>query len=223
MVDNARAVISADEAAVETSRLQLAYTTIRAPMDGRTGNLLVQAGNVVKTGEDNPLVVIAQIRPIYVSFAVPENQLSAIQMYRAKGTVKVEAMLEGGRKRVVGTVTFVNNTVDPTTGTIQLKATFANADSALWPGQFVDVGLTLTSEQATVVPIRAVQPGQKGPFVFVVKPDLTVESRPVKPGRRLATEMVIEQGVAPGERIVTDGHLRLLPGTRVEIRPEKTS
>jgi multidrug efflux system membrane fusion protein len=137
--------------------------------------------------------------------------------------VKVEAMLEGGRKRVVGTVTFVNNTVDPTTGTIQLKATFANADSALWPGQFVDVGLTLTSEQATVVPIRAVQPGQKGPFVFVVKPDLTVESRPVKPGRRLATEMVIEQGVAPGERIVTDGHLRLLPGTRVEIRPEKTS
>jgi multidrug efflux system membrane fusion protein len=93
----------------------------------------------------------------------------------------------------------------------------------LWPGQFVDVGLTLTTEQATVVPIRAVQAGQKGPFVFVVKPDLTVESRPVKPGRRLATEMVIDQGVAPGERIVTDGHLRLLPGTRVEIRPEKTS
>jgi multidrug efflux system membrane fusion protein len=223
MVDNARAAISANEAMVETVRLQLAYTTIRAPMDGRTGNLLVQAGNVLKTGEDSPLVVIAQIRPIYVSFSVPEHQLSAIKTYRAKGTVRVEAMLEGGRKSVVGAVTFVNNTVDPTTGTIQLKATFANADSVLWPGQFVDVGLTLTTEQATVVPVRAVQAGQKGPFVFVVKPDLTVESRPVKPGRRLATEVVIDQGVAPGERIVTDGHLRLLPGTRVEIRPEKTS
>lgn len=223
MIDNARAAISANEAMVETVRLQLAYTTIRAPMDGRTGNLLVQAGNVVKTGEDSPLVVIAQIRPIYVSFSVPEHQLPAIKTYRAKGTVKVDAMLEGGRKSVVGAVTFVNNTVDPTTGTIQLKATFANADSALWPGQFVDVGLTLTTEQATVVPVRAVQAGQKGPFVFVVKPDLTVESRPVKPGRRLASEVVIEGGIAPGERIVTDGHLRLLPGARVEIRPEKTS
>lgn len=223
MVDNAGAVISADEAMVETARLQLAYTTIRAPMDGRTGNLLVQAGNVVKTGEDSPLVVIAQIRPIYVSFSVPDHQLSAIKTYQAKGTVTVEAMLDGGRRSVVGAVTFVNNTVDPATGTIQLKATFANADSALWPGQFIDVALTLTIEQATVVPIRAVQAGQKGPFVFVVKPDLTVESRPVTPGRRLATEVVIEQGIASGERIVTDGHLRLLPGTKVEIRPEKAS
>lgn len=223
MVDNARAVISAGEAMVETARLQLAYTTIRAPMDGRTGNLLVQAGNVVKTGEENPLVVIAQIRPIYVSFTVPEQHLSAIKTYRAKGTVAVEAMLDGGRKGVAGNVTFVNNTVDPTTGTIQLKATFPNTDSALWPGQFVEVGMTLTTEQATVVPVRAVQAGQKGPFVFVVKPDLTVESRPVKPGRRLANETVIDQGLAPGERIVTDGQLRLLPGTRVEVRPEKAS
>lgn len=223
MVDNAGAVISADEAAVETARLQLAYTTIRAPMDGRTGNLLVQAGNVVKTGEDNPLVVIAQIRPIHVSFGVPEQQLSAIKTYRARGPVKVEAVLEGGRKSVVGDVTFMNNTVDPTTGTIQLKATFPNADSVLWPGQFVDVALTLTTEQATVVPARAVQSGQKGPFVFVVKPDSTVESRPVKPGRRLVGELVIEQGLTAGERIVTDGQLRLLPGSRVEIKPEKKS
>lgn len=223
MVDNARAAISANEAMVDTVKLQLGYTTIRAPMDGRTGNLLVQAGNVVKTGEDSPLVVIAQTRPIYVSFAVPEMHLSAIKTYRAKGTVKVEAALDGGRQRVAGAVTFVNNTVDPTTGTIQLKATFPNGDSVLWPGQFVEVGLTLTTEQATVVPLRAVQAGQKGPFVFVVKPDSTVESRPVKPGRRLATEVVIDDGVKPGERIVTDGHLRLLPGSRVEIRPEKTS
>jgi multidrug efflux system membrane fusion protein len=223
MVDNARAVISADEAAVETARLQLAYTTIRAPMDGRTGNLLVQAGNVVKSNEDNPLVVIAQIRPIYVSFGVPEQQLSAIKTYRARGTVKVEAMPPGGGKSVVGDVTFMNNTVDPTTGTIQLKATFPNTDNALWPGQFADVALTLTTEQATVVPARAVQAGQKGPFVFVVKPDSTVDSRQVKPGRRLLGEVVIEEGLKPGERIVTDGHLRLSPGARVEIKTEKKS
>jgi multidrug efflux system membrane fusion protein len=223
MVDNARAVIQADEAMVETARLQLGYTTIRAPMDGRTGNLLVQAGNVVKTGEDSPLVVIAQIRPIYVSFAVPEQHLPAVARYRAEGTLKAEAMLESGRRAVVGTVTFMNNTVDPSTGTIQLKATFPNTDSALWPGQFVDVALTLTSESGVVVPTQAVQAGQKGPYVFVVKPDSTVESRPVKVGRRLAREVVIDEGVKPGERVVTDGQLRLVPGARVEIKPQRPS
>jgi len=223
MVDNARASIQANEAAVETARLQLAYTTIRAPMDGRTGNLLVQAGNVLKANEDNPLVVIAQIRPIYVSFAVPQQHLAAIKTYRAAGTLKVEAAPDGGPRAAQGAVTFMNNTVDPGTGTIQLKATFNNADSALWPGQYVDVTLTLTSQQAVVVPTQAVQAGQQGPFVFVVKPDLTVESRPVKVGRRLARELVIEQGVKNGERVVTDGQLRLVPGARVEIKPQKPS
>jgi multidrug efflux system membrane fusion protein len=123
----------------------------------------------------------------------------------------------------VGAVTFMNNTVDPTTGTIQLKATFPNTDSALWPGQFVDVALTLTSEQAVLVPTQAVQAGQQGSFVFVVKPDSTVESRPVKVGRRLPRELVIEQGVKAGERVVTDGQLRLVPGARVEIKPQKPS
>jgi membrane fusion protein, multidrug efflux system len=223
MVDNARASIQANEAMVETAKLQLAYTTIRAPMDGRTGNLLVQAGNVLKSTEDNPLVVIAQIRPIYVSFSVPEPNLTAIKKYRDAGALKVEAVLDGGQRTIVGAVTFMNNTVDPTTGTIQLKATFPNADSALWPGQFVDVALTLTSQQAVVVPAQAVQAGQQGSFVFVVKPDSTVESRPVKVGRRLARELVIEQGLKAGERIVTDGQLRLVPGTRVEVKPAKTS
>ena len=222
MVDNARAVIQSDEAAVETARLQLAYTTIRSPMDGRTGNLLVQAGNVIKANEDNPLVVIAQIRPIYVSFAVPQQHLADIKKYRAEGTLKVEAV-PGGQRSVAGAVTFMNNTVDPATGTIQLKATFANSDSALWPGQFVDVALTLTAEQAVLVPTQAVQAGQQGPFVFVVKPDSTVESRPVKVGRRLARELVIEQGVKSGERVVTDGQLRLVPGARVEVKPQKPS
>jgi multidrug efflux system membrane fusion protein len=223
MADNARAVIQSDEAAVDTARLQLAYTTIRAPMDGRTGNLLVQGGNVVKSNEDNPLVVIAQIRPIYVSFAVAQQYLAAIKKYRAEGTLKVEAFPEASQPPVAGAVTFMNNTVDPTTGTIQLKATFANSDSALWPGQFVDVALTLTTERSVVVPTQAVQAGQQGPFVFVVKADSTVESRPVKVGRRLAREVVVEQGLKGGERVVTDGQLRLVPGARVEIKPQKPS
>jgi multidrug efflux system membrane fusion protein len=223
MVDNAGAAIQANEAMVDTVRLQLGYTTIRAPMEGRTGNLLVQAGNVLKSNEDGPLVVIAQIRPVYVSFAVPEQHLTAIKKYRGEGTLQLEAMLDGGRRSVVGAVTFMNNTVDPSTGTIQLKATFANADSALWPGQFVDVALTLTSERAVLVPTQAVQSGQKGAYVFVVKPDSTVEARPVKIGRRLASELVIEDGVKAGERVVTDGQLRLVPGARVEIKPQRPS
>jgi len=223
MIDNARAAIAAGEAMVETARLQLAYTTIRAPMDGRTGNLLVQAGNVLKSGEDSPLVVIAQIRPIYVSFGVPERELDAIKTYRARGTLKVEAMVDGGRKVAVGAVTFMNNTVDASTGTIQLKATFPNGDNALWPGQFVDVALTLTTENALVVPAQAVQTGQKGAYVFVVKPDSTVEARPVTIGRRVASEVTIATGLASGERIVTDGQLRLVPGARVDIKPPKAS
>ena len=222
-IDNARAAVKANEAMTDAARLQLAYTTIKAPMDGRTGNLLVQAGNVVKTGEDAPLVVIAQVHPIYVSFSVPEQHLGAINAYRAKAPLPVEAMIDGGKRTARGTLTFVNNAVDPATGTIQLKATFPNTDDALWPGQFVDVALTLTSENAVLVPTVAVQPGQQGTFVFVVKPDLTVESRPVKVGRRLARDVVISEGVGAGERVVTDGQLRLVPGARVEIKPQRPS
>lgn len=222
MVENARAAIRVNEAMVDTARLQLAYATIKAPMEGRTGNLLVQPGNVVKGNDDNPLVVIAQVRPIHVSFAVPEQHLADVRKHRADGRLKVEAQIDGGKKSVVGAVTFMNNTVDASTGTIQLKASFPNTDHALWPGQFVDVVLTLATEQAIVVPAQAVQPGQKGTFVFVVKADNTVESRLVKVGRRLAREVVIEQGLKPGERVVTDGQLRLLPGSRVDIRPQKS-
>jgi multidrug efflux system membrane fusion protein len=192
-------------------------------MDGRTGNLLVQEGNVVKTGEDNPLVVIAQVHPIYVSFAVAEQHLIGINTYRARGGLTVAAMVDGGRRAASGTLTFVNNTVDPATGTIQLKATFPNTDDALWPGQFVDVSLTLTTQNAVLIPAQAVQPGQQGPFVFVVKPDLTVESRLVKVGRRLPKEVVVEDGLKGGERVVTDGQLRLVPGARVEVKPPRSS
>jgi multidrug efflux system membrane fusion protein len=192
-------------------------------MDGRTGNLLVQAGNVVKVGEDAALVNIAQVHPIYVSFAVPEQHLAEINAHRARGSLRVEALVDGGKRTAVGALTFVNNTVDPGTGTIQLKATFPNADDVLWPGQFVDVVLTLTTDRAVVVPTVAVQPGQQGTFVFVVKPDLTVESRPVKVGRRFAREVVVDEGLRPGERVVTDGQLRLTPGAKIAITPARPS
>ena len=222
-VENARAVIQADEAMVETANLNVGYTTIRAPMNGRTGNLMLQAGNVVKANEDNPMVVIAQVHPIYVSFAVPQQHLTAIKQYSAAGPVQVRAAAPGAAKPAVGRLTFVNNTVDPTTGTIQLKATFDNAENVLWPGQYVDVVLTLTTQPAVVVPSQAVQPGQQGPYVFVVTPDLTVQPRPLELGRRLATETIITKGLAPGERVVTDGQLRLVPGSRVEIKSAKAS
>ena len=217
-VENAGAAVAAAEAAVDAARLQHAYTRIRAPMDGRTGNLLAQRGNVVKGNDDNPLVVIAQVRPIYVSFSVPEQHLDAITRYRAAGTLRAEARVPERPQPVVGELTFINNTVDATTGTIQLKATFANADGALWPGQFVHAVLTLANQPAVLVPSQAVQPGQQGTFVFVVQPDLRVEARPVRVGRRLERESVIEEGLTPGERVVTDGQLRLVPGAKVEIK-----
>lgn len=222
-VDTARATIKSIQAMVDMARLQVGYTTIRAPMDGRTGNLLGQAGNVVKANEDNPLVVITQVRPIYVSFSVPEQNLADIKRYRAEGSLKTEVVVAGAQGTVTGALTFINSTVDPTTGTIQLKATFPNADNVLWPGQFVDVALTLTVDNAVVVPAQAVQAGQQGAFVFVVKPDLTVESRQVTTGTRLPREIVIAKGLAPGDRVVTDGQLRLVPGARVEIKPQRPS
>jgi multidrug efflux system membrane fusion protein len=222
-VENARAVIRADEAIVETAKLNLGYTSMRSPMAGRTGNLMLQAGNVVKANDDNPMVVIAQIHPIYVSFTVPQQHLSAIKQYMAAGPLSVRATPPGASKPTIGRLTFVNNTVDPTTGTIQLKGTFDNADNMLWPGQYVEVVLTLTTESAVVVPSQAVQPGQQGPYVFVVKPDSTVQPRPVELGRRLAADTIITKGLTAGDRVVTDGQLRLVPGSRVEIKTQKAS
>src|SRR2546422_37832 len=223
-VENAKASERAAQANVDNARLQLGYTEIRAPIDGRTGNLLVQNGNVIKANDDSPLVVINQVHPIYVSFSVPEQHLADIKKYRARGPLRVEARLPRQLETIAtGELTFVNNAVDQTTATIQLKATFPNTDNALWPGQFLDVVLTFTSRTAIVVPSQAIQPGQQGPFVFVVKPDATVESRPVAPGTRLGAETIIEQGLRAGERVVTDGQLRLVPGAKVEIRPPKTS
>ena len=222
-VENARAVIKADQAVVDSAKLQLGYTAIRAPMAGRTGNLLVQAGNVVKANEGDPMVVIAQVHPIYVSFAVPEQHLADLGRYQTKAGLAVRATPPGAAKSATGRLTFVNNVVDATTGTIQLKATFDNEDNTLWPGQYVDVTLTLTTERAITVPAEAVQNGQQGPFIFVVKPDLEVEPRNVQTGRRVGGEIVIVRGLAAGEKVVTDGQLRLVPGAKVEIKTAKPS
>jgi len=220
-VENAKAAIRADEAMVESARLQLEYTQIRAPLTGRTGNLLIHEGNVVKANDvGNPLVTINQISPIYVAFGVPEQYLAEIRRQRAQSAPTIEAAPPGaGQARERGEVTFVNNTVDATTGMIQLKATFRNAERTLWPGQFVNIVLTLATERdVVVVPSQAVQTGQKGLYVFVVKPDLTVEARAVKTGRTVGRETVVESGLAPGERVVTDGQLRLFPGAKVDIK-----
>lgn len=222
-VNTAQAAVRADEAVVENARLQLSYTAIRAPIDGRTGNLLIHQGNVVKANDvGNPLVVINQVHPIYVVFSVPEQYLDRVKRYRAAGELSVEARGPGSTDRAArGELSFVNNTVDPATGTIQLKATFQNSDNILWPGQFVNVVLTLTTEHGVItVPSQAVQWGQQGSYVFVVKPDLTVENRPVVVAFADGPSSVIAKGLAAGERVVTDGQLRLVPGTRVEIKSE---
>ncbi len=220
-VATARAAVRADEAMVENARLQLSYTVTRAPVDGRTGNVFIQRGNVVKANDvGNPLVVITQVHPIYVVFSVPEQELERIKRYRATGELKVEATAPGPTPTTVrGDLSFVNNTVDMTTGTIQLKATFQNTENALWPGQFANVTLTLTAQPNTVVvPSQAVQSSQQGTYVFVVKPDQTVETRPVVLGATDGRNIVIAKGVAAGEVVVTDGQLRLVPGARVDVK-----
>ena len=214
------ATVHADQAAVDNAKLQLAYCFLRSPIDGRTGNLLVHQGNLVKANDnDNPLVVINQLSPIYVAFSVPEQHLPDIQKYMAAGKLPVEALLPNEEPLAQGELTFVDNAVNLATGTIQLKATFSNRDKALWPGQFVNVVLTLTTQpNAVVVPSQAVQTGQTGQYVFVVKPDLTVESRPIVSDRVVSAETVVKAGLTPGEKVVTDGQLRLVPGARVAER-----
>ncbi|MGA8753459.1 efflux RND transporter periplasmic adaptor subunit [Candidatus Deferrimicrobium sp.] len=211
------ATVQADAAAVENARVQLAYCSIRSPIDGRTGSLLVQRGNVVKAN-DATLVTINQVVPIRVSFSIPEQYLADIRKYKAAGTLKVEASPQDGKAGpVAGTLSFIGNAVDPGTGTIQLKGTFPNTDRRLWPGQFANVVLTLTVRSgAVVVPSEAIQTGQQGQYVFVVRPDLTVDARPVTTGEAFEGGTVIRKGVVAGEKVVTDGQLRLVPGAKVE-------
>jgi multidrug efflux system membrane fusion protein len=219
------ATVRLDEAAVENAKVMLSYCFIRSPIDGRTGNLLITRGNLIKAN-DVPLITINQIKPIYVAFSVPEQNLAEIKKYRAAGkSLKVAAFFPNdatGPER--GVLTFIDNTVDKTTGTIMLKGTFPNKKRRLWPGQFVNVGLTLTTQpHAVVVPSQAVQTGQQGHYVFVIKPDLTVEPRPVVVNRTINTETIIDKGLKAGELVVTDGQLQLFPGAKVEIKGSANS
>jgi multidrug efflux system membrane fusion protein len=223
----ALATVKADEAAVENARLQLSYCTVTAPISARAGSVLVYPGNQVKGNDDKPLVVLNQVKPVYVSFSVPESSLAAIRQHARPGErLKVTAAASSGSgssgnvaAAQTGELTFLDNAVDMTTGTIVLKATFPNENEVLWPGEYVDVLLTLATESgAVVVPTQAVQTGQSGQYVYVVRNDLTVESRPVKVNRTHGTLTVVSAGVEPGERVVTDGQLRLAPGSKVEIK-----
>ena len=221
-IELANAAIRSDKAAIDSAKLDLGYCTILSPMDGRTGNLLVYRGNIVKasTADNVPLVVINQIQPIYVSFSVPEQYLTDIKHHMALGKLGVAvAIPKEETHSAEGILTFVDNTVDRLTGTIRLKATVQNSKKILWPGQFVDVALRLSARpNATVVPSRALQNGQSGQYVFVVKSDSTVESRRVVAGLSLRGETVVETGLQPGETVVTDGQLRLVPGVKVKVK-----
>lgn len=214
------ATLAADRAAVENARVQLQYASIKAPISGRTGALQVHPGNLVRANDTTPLVVINQITPVNVSFAVPEAQLPTLKQYLARGAVHVEAEAPADEEGPSeGHITFVDNAVDATTGTIRVKGSFPNAHRRLWPGQFVNVVMTLaTDPDALVVPSVAVQVGQQGSYVFVVKDDRTVDLRTVETGRAVGDDTIVSKGLAAGETVVTDGQLRLVPGAHVSIK-----
>jgi membrane fusion protein, multidrug efflux system len=221
-IESAKAQIVASKAAVETATVQLSYTTIRSPIDGRTGSIAVKQGNVVAANTTD-LMTITQVQPIYVTFSVPEAQLGDIKRYMGQGELPVRAASQSDTTaQEPGVLTFIDNSVDATTGTIKLKGTFQNAANRLWPGEFVRVTLGLTTRpHATVVPNQAVQTGQDGQFVYVVKQDRTVEMRPVTTGTRVDQELVIDRGLEPGETVVTEGQLRLTPGSHVQVQENR--
>lgn len=213
-----QAAVAADEAAVTNAQLNLEFTDIRAPLEARTGDLRVHPGNLVQAGND-VLVTLNQIHPIYVAFAVPEQRLADIRARMAGAALLVEARVPGVEQPERGELRFIDNAVDTTTGTVLLKASFPNPDSVLWPGQFVEVLLRLKERtNVVVVPTQAVQRGQTNEFVFVVRADQSVEMRSVTPGLARDGETVIEQGLAPGEIVVTDGQLRLTPEAKVSVK-----
>ena len=214
------ATVSADRAAVENAKVQLQYATIRAPIAGRTGTLMVSAGNLVRANDQAPLVVINQVAPIYVTFGIPEAALPDLKRYMAQGSVRVDAHAPNDAgPAATGRITFIDNAVDQTTGTIKIRGTFPNESRRLWPGQFLNVVVRLTTDPAAlVVPSTAVQTGPQGQYVFVVKPDKTVDLKTVTVARTAGAETIVKDGVAAGETVVTDGQLRLVPGSRISVK-----
>jgi multidrug efflux system membrane fusion protein len=217
--DASDAVVSADEAAIQTAQINVDYCKIYSPIDGRTGVLMLKPGNLVKAA-DVPILVINQVSPIFVNFTVPQEYLAEVRKYMSQGSLKVEATVPNdAAPPEKGTLTFVDNSVDTTTGTIHLRATFPNGDNKLWPGLYVSVLVTLAvQDNATIVPAHAVVPGQKGPIVYVVRENLTVEARSVTSSRTVGEDAVITGGLRIGEEIVTDGQSLLAPNAKVEIK-----
>jgi len=215
------ATVEADRAAVDNAKVQLDYATVKAPISGRTGALIVHPGNLVRANDATPLVVINRIAPINVSFGIPEGQLPAFKRYLAERTLRVEASAPSETVTSMGHIAFIDNAVDPSTGTIKIKGSFSNEDRRLWPGQFVNVVVTLSMEpSAIVVPTVAIQAGQQGDFAFVVKPDQTVDLRSVTVDRTSGGESVVKNGLKVGETVITDGQLRLVAGSRIKVKPD---
>jgi len=216
----ADATVVADRANVDSAKVQLDYATIRAPLTGKTGLLQVHPGNLVRAGDTGAIVTINKITPVYVSFAIPEAMLPILKRYMAKGKLGVTALApndDGAPSS--GVINFVDNAVDPTTGQIKIKGTFPNTDRRLWPGQYVNARVTLSEEaNAVVAPTTAVQTGQQGTYVFVVKPDQTVDLRAVVVERTSGDQSVIKNGLKAGETVVTDGQLRLVGGSRISVK-----
>lgn len=217
--DTAAAVAEASKAAVDSARLNLEYCTIRSPIDGYPGKIQIQLGNLVKANDTTALVVLNQVHPIYVSFAVPEQTLPAIRSYMAAGPLTVDASPPNATKTgASGRLIFVDNAVDSTTGTIKLRGQFANKENTLWPGQFVNVAVKLYDQpDAIVIPSQAIQNGPSGEYVFVVKPDMTTEMRKIKSDRTEGDSVIVASGLKGGEQVVTRGQSKLTPGARVKV------
>ncbi|MFY9562577.1 MAG: efflux RND transporter periplasmic adaptor subunit [Terriglobales bacterium] len=216
-----QAAVRADKGALENARVQRVYASIYSPINGRTGNLIVHQGNMIKANDNPPLVNINQMEPIYVTFTVPQQYLAEVKQHSRRGSLPVQAVIPndpGGA--LTGKLSFIDNMVDPGTGTLKLKGVFSNGDRRLWPGQFVDAYLTLkTQSNALVIPSQAIQNGQQGTFVYVIKEDSTVEARPITTSdTQQAGQVIVQKGLAAGERIVIDGQLRLVPGAKVQIK-----
>jgi multidrug efflux system membrane fusion protein len=224
----AEALVKADQAAVENLQLQLGYCSIRSPISGRTGSLLIQKGNLVKANDENKsLLTVHQLEPIYVTFAVPEKYLGEINRRTKEGKMEVQVYTPesaGSAEPITGFVSFVNNAVEQSTATIRLKATFQNKDRRLWPGQTTNVLLTLgVQPKAVVAPSQAIQSGQSGSYAFVIRQDQTADLRPVTVSRSTNGETVIEKGLSPGETVVTDGQLLLTSGARVSVKNQNSA
>lgn len=217
--ETAEATAKATQAGLENARLNLEYCTIHSPLDGFVGKVLLQAGNLVKANDVNPLVVINQVKPIYVTFSVPEQYLSEIRKRSAEAPLQAEVVpTDPLAPRATGRLAFIDNAVDPTTGTIRLRAQFDNQDARLWPGQFVNLSLQLYEQaDAIVIPAQAVQNGPDGQYVYVVGDEMLAQMRPIKVQRTDAERAIVAEGLKKGERVVTRGQLRLGPNTPVQI------